>query len=87
LSSINIENEAKREKMRHLLRLLNLGRLPREYAGELKSLLIEELKNVRAKKDIDQERDLAALIKILDSYIFGKVDLMVYPDVVVSNIT
>jgi hypothetical protein len=86
-NSINIENDVKREKKRYLLQLLSLGKLDRNSAGELKPLLMEELKKARAKNDIEHEKDLGALIKILDSYIIGKVDLMVYPDVVVSNIT
>jgi hypothetical protein len=48
---------------------------------------MEELKKARDQNDIEHERDLGALIRLLDSYIIGKVDLMVYPDVVVSNLT
>ena len=87
MSSINVENDSKREKKRYLLHLLSLGKLDRDSAGELKPLLMEDLKRARSQNDIEHEKDLGALIKILDSYIIGKVDLMVYPDVVVSNIT
>jgi hypothetical protein len=87
MSSINIENDTKREKKRYLLQLLSLGKLDRNSAGQLKPLLMEDLKKARDQNDIEHEKDLGALIKILDSYIIGKVDLMVYPDVVVSNIT
>lgn len=86
-NTINIDNAVKREKKRYLLQLLSLGRLDRDSAGELKPLLMEDLKKARAKNDIEHEKDLGALIKILDSYIIGKVDLMVYPDVVMSNMT
>jgi hypothetical protein len=86
-NTINIDNDVKRGKKRYLLQLLSLGKLDRDSAGQLKPLLMEDLKKARAKNDIEHERDLGALIKILDSYIIGKVDLMVNPDVVVSNIT
>jgi hypothetical protein len=69
------------------LGLLSLGKLDRDSASELKHLLMEDLKKARAQNDIEHEKDLGALIKILDSYIIGDVDLMLYPDVVVSNIT
>jgi hypothetical protein len=74
------------EKMRYLLRLLSLGKLSRDSASELKPLLLDELEKARGQNDIEHEKELDALIKILDSYILGKVDLMVRPDVIVSNI-
>jgi|GEM_PF-920508 hypothetical protein len=86
MSSINIDKDTQREKLRYLLHLLSLGRLEREDAGELKGLLMEELKKVRKKNDFEREKELGALIKVLDSYMLGEIDLMLYPDVMVSNI-
>jgi len=87
MSSINIENDIKRQKMRYLLSLLSLGKLTKELAGELKPLLIEELQKARSQNDIEHEKELSALIKILDSYLLGKVDLMVQPDIIISNVS
>ena len=90
MSSINVDTDVKREKLRYLLHLLSLGKLDREHAGELKGLLIEELERIRTQDDIERverEKELSALIKILDSYQLGQIDLMMHPEIIVSNIT
>jgi hypothetical protein len=87
MSSINIENDIKRQKMRYLLSLLSLGKLTKELAGELKPLLIEELQKARSQNDIEHQKELSALIQILDSYLLGKVNLMVQPDAIISNVS
>ena len=88
MSSINIENQSKREKLRYLLRLLSVGKLPKEYAGDLKVLLMDELKKVRRNpNDKEDEKELGALIQILDAYMLGKVKLKLQPELIVSNIS
>jgi hypothetical protein len=85
----NIENDVKRGKLRYLLYLLSSGRLERQDAGELKALLTEELERI-VKDDLERrerEKELSALIKILDSYEKGHIDLMMHPEIAVSNIT
>ncbi|MGC1932985.1 MAG: hypothetical protein WA667_28760, partial [Candidatus Nitrosopolaris sp.] len=72
-------------RLRYLLHLLSLGRLDRENAQDLRSLLTEEL--TRAGNDIERQNELSALIRILNRYIAGEVDLMVHPEVIPSNIT
>lgn len=85
MSSLNIKNDVRRERLRYLLHLLSLGRLDRENAQDLRSLLTEEL--TRAGNDIERQNELSALIRILNRYIAGEVDLMVHPEVIPSNIT
>ena len=87
MSSINIETQTKREKLRYLLRLLSVGKLPRDYAGDLKVLLMEELNKARRKNDIEHQKELGALIQILDSYMLGKIDLMIQPDLIMSKVS
>lgn len=90
MSSLKIDDkETKREKLRYLLRLLSLGKLSREYAGDLKALLMDELKDSnRTQNDMEYEKELHALIKILDGYLLGEIDLMMHPDnLIVSNLT
>ena len=85
MSSINIENDVRRERLRYLLHLLSLGRLDRENAVHLRAFLTEELTG--ASNDIEHHNELSALIRILDKYIAGQVDLMMRPEVILSNIT
>ncbi len=81
MSSINIDKDTKHGKLRYLLRLLSLGKLERDSAGELNALLMEELKQARQNNDLEHERELGALVKILDSYQLGQIDLMMQSDV------
>ena len=86
----NIENDVKRGKLRYLLYLLSSGRLERQDAGELKALLTEDLERIVKEDDLERrerEKELSALIKILDSYQLGQIDLMMHPEIIVSNIT
>lgn len=58
--------------------------------ANLRVLLIEELERIRTQDDIERverEKELSALIKILDSYQLGQIDLMMHPEIIVSNIT
>ena len=84
MSSLNIEDDVRRGALRSLLHLLRLGRLDRENAEDLRGLLTEEL--TRAGNDLEHRNELLALIKILDRYIVGEVELMVHPDFIPSNI-
>jgi hypothetical protein len=85
MSSLNIENDVRRERLRYLLQLLSLGRLDRENAQDLRAMLREEL--TTAGNDVERHNELSALIRILDRYIVGEVDLMVHPEVILSNVT
>jgi hypothetical protein len=85
MSSLNTGNDVRRGSLRYLLHLLSLGRLDRENAQDLRTLLMEEL--ARAGNVIERRNELSALIKILDIYIVGEVDLMLHPEVILSNIT
>jgi hypothetical protein len=85
MSSLNIENDVRRERLRYLLHLLSLGRLDRENAEDLRGLLTEEL--ARIGSDIERQNEVSALIRILNRYIAGEVDLMLHPEVIPSNVT
>jgi hypothetical protein len=76
--------------LRYLLNSLSLGKLERKDAGDLKNLLTEELERIIKQNDIERmerEKELSALIKILDSYEQGHIDLMLHPEIAMSNIT
>ena len=64
MSSLNTENDVRRERLRYLLQLLSLGRLDRENAQDLRAMLREGL--TTAGNDIERQNELSALIKILD---------------------
>jgi hypothetical protein len=52
MSSLNIDDKkTKLGKLRFLLHLLSLGKLNRDYADDLKALLIEELKETRIQNN------------------------------------
>jgi hypothetical protein len=84
VSSVNVD--IRRERARYLLYLLATGNLPREMAGELRDLLIEELALANKQGDLDHVNRLNALIRMLENYIAGTIDLMIHPEVTVSNI-
>jgi hypothetical protein len=80
----SVENDVRRGRLRYLLHMLSLGRLDMENAEDLRNLLTEEL--TRVGNDLERQNELSALIRILNMYIAGEVDLMVHPEVIPSNI-
>lgn len=84
MTSVNMD--IKREKARHLLYLLATGNLPSEMAGELRDLLTEELALANNQGDLEHVNRLNELIRMLENYIAGRIDLMRHPEVTVSNI-
>ena len=87
MSSLKIDDiGTKREKLLYLLHLLSLGRLEREDAAELKGLLMEEIIKSTKKNDFEHEKESGVLVKILDSYQLGQIDLMINPELL-SNVT
>jgi hypothetical protein len=84
MTSINIDSDVRRERLRYLLHLLSLGRLDRDNAQDLKGLLMQEL--TTAINDKERHNELSALMRILDRYIAGEVDLMLHPESILSNI-
>jgi hypothetical protein len=84
MTSINIDSDVRRERLRYLLHLLSLGRLDRDNAQDLKGLLTQELTAVI--NDKERRNELSALMRILDRYIAGEVDLMLHPESILSNI-
>jgi len=48
---------------------------------------MEEIKKSRKKNDFEHEKELGALVKILDSYQLGQIDLMIHPELILSNVT
>jgi hypothetical protein len=88
MSCLKIDDKGtKREKLLYLLHLLSLGRLEREDAPDLKALLMEEILKSRKKNDFEHEKVLGALVKILDSYQLGQIDLIIHPELILSNVT
>jgi hypothetical protein len=75
------------DKMNQLLERLEHGMLDRNAAMELKPLLQEQIEKARKKGKFQRADNLLLLVDILDSYISGRIDLMVQPEVVVSNVT
>ncbi len=84
MTSINIDSDVRRERLWYLLHLLSLGRLDRDNAHDLKGLLMQEL--TTAINDKERRNELSALMRILDRYIAGEVDLMLHPESILSNI-
>jgi hypothetical protein len=80
LSVPNIQGDIRRGNMRYLLEALSLGRLDRDNARQLRQLLTEELE--RIKNDPERLNEVSALIRILDLYINGEIDLMLHPEVI-----
>jgi hypothetical protein len=84
MTSVNIDSDVRRERLRYLLHLLSLGRLDRDNAQDLKGLLTQEL--TTAINDKERRNELSALMRILNRYIAGEVDLMLHPESILSNI-
>jgi hypothetical protein len=84
MTSVNIDSDVRRERLRYLLHLLSLGRLDRDNAQDLKGLLTQEL--TTAITDKERRNELSALMRILNRYIAGEVDLMLHPESILSNI-
>jgi hypothetical protein len=80
----NIEGDIRRENLRYLLEALSIGRLDRDNAQQLRELLTEELG--RINNDLERHNEVTALIRILDLYINGEVDLMLHPEVIPANL-
>lgn len=80
----NIQGDIRRGNLRYLLEALSLGRLDRDNAQQLRQLLTEELG--RINNDLERHSEVSALIRILDLYINGKIDLMLHPDVIPANL-
>ena len=77
MTSLPIKN-TDRERMDLLLNRLEDGTLDRDTArDELRPLLQTEMKRAYEKGNYDRGDDLQLLIDTLDSYISGKIDLMV----------
>jgi hypothetical protein len=79
----NIQGDIRRENLRYLLEALSIGRLDRDNAQQLRELLTEELG--RINNDLERHM-VTALIRILDLYINGEVDLMLHPEVIPANL-
>lgn len=71
-----------RSKMEYLLKLLSLERLDREGAQELRPLLEREFQNTADQR---YRKVLLGLVKILDEYIRGEIDLM--PGITISKVS
>jgi hypothetical protein len=84
MTSINIDSDVRRGRLRYLLHLLSLGRLEKENALDLKGLLTQEL--ATTINDKERHNELSALIRILNKYINGEVDLMIHPELILSSI-
>jgi hypothetical protein len=80
----NIDGEVRRGNLRYLLEALSLGRLDRDNAQQLRQLLTEELGGIN--NDLERQKEVSALIRILDLYINGEVDLMLHPEVIPANL-
>jgi hypothetical protein len=76
----NIKEDIRRANLRYLLEALSLGRLDKENAPQLRQLLTEELG--RINNDPARLNEVSALIRILDLYINGKIDLMLHPEAI-----
>ncbi|MGB6529663.1 MAG: hypothetical protein WBF33_16265 [Candidatus Nitrosopolaris sp.] len=53
---------------------------------DLRNLLQAEIRKAREKGDFEQEDDLMVLMDVLDSYISGRINLMIVPKINVSDV-
>jgi hypothetical protein len=74
----DLEKPIPQSRTQELLHSLSSGELTREQAPELKQLLLDRLDTSKKEqpRDIFHEKRLVVLIETLDSYIDGKIDLM-----------
>jgi hypothetical protein len=67
------------EKLRLLLRRLSQGLLDIEQAQELRDMLEVERTNAKNGNDHIHEQQIIELVRLLDLFIAGEIDLRTYP--------
>jgi hypothetical protein len=72
----SVPGDYEREKKRYLVEMLSIGLLDQDGARELKPLLQKDLLTT---DDLARRNRLSQLVKTLDAYIAGKINLMMEP--------